>query len=166
MTPDLIIIGGAPGSGKTTISELLRHKLDAPMIDYGWLREFHLKRDWSNASEREEQMSFENLIAILRNYSRYGYKNVIVNDLRDFRIQQIPNLFAANTYAIITLTVAEEDLRRRVSARSSGFQNVENALAWNRAVLARPTLNGEHKLDNTTRTPEEMVGVVLGLVGG
>jgi adenylate kinase family enzyme len=40
--PSLIVIGGAPGSGKTTVSKMLYETLQSLMIDFGDLRNFHL----------------------------------------------------------------------------------------------------------------------------
>lgn len=91
---DLIVIAGAPGSGKSTVCRLLQPELDGPLIELGRLREFHLNRAWTNTSSLEEEMAFENLVGIVRNYFRHGYKNVLVTDLNDSRVQQIPGLFA------------------------------------------------------------------------
>ena len=90
---DLIVIAGAPGTGKTTISNLLARELNSFVFDFGVLRQIHSDNDWSNWSEAEEQMAFENLIFILKNYKKHGHKNVILNDLQDFRILQIPDVF-------------------------------------------------------------------------
>ena len=54
MKHDLIIFAGAPGSGKTTICEILQKKLNCPLIDFGRLREPHLDRAWKKANETEE----------------------------------------------------------------------------------------------------------------
>src|SRR5919199_4705247 len=105
---DLIVIAGAPWSGKTTVADLLHRTLESPYIDFGYIREFHLDRAWKNQSPREEQMSFENLVYILKNYIRYGYKNIIVTDLQDFRVQRIPELFAENSYLIATLVIKSD----------------------------------------------------------
>ena len=76
---DIIFINGSPGSGKTTISKLLRKKLkNSPLIELDWLRCYHLDKKWTNASKKEEKMSFENLKFILKNYIRNGYENIIV----------------------------------------------------------------------------------------
>src|SRR5687768_4894450 len=101
--PGLIVIGGAPGSGKSTLAAELRSQLQGPWIDFGRLREFHLRNDWSDQSEEEESMTFENLLYILRNYLRYGFSNIIVDDLRDHRVQQIPSLMNGVPLHILTL---------------------------------------------------------------
>ncbi len=130
---DLLVIAGAPGSGKTTVSDLLYAVLQSPYIDFGDVRNFHLDWQWSNESPREEQMSFENLVYILKNYICYGYKNVILNDLKDFRVQQIPELFAEHNYLIASLVIESDDeLAARIRNRDSGFTNVERALTWKR----------------------------------
>ena len=130
---DLLVIAGTPGSGKTTVSDLLYAVLQSPYIDFGDVRNFHLDWQWSNESPREEQMSFENLVYILKNYICYGYKNVILNDLKDFRVQQIPELFAEHNYLIASLVIESDDeLAARIRNRDSGFTNVERALTWKR----------------------------------
>ncbi len=165
--PSLVVVGGAPGSGKTTVSKLLYETLQSPMIDFGDLRNFHLDFLWKKANKQEEQMSFENLIYILKNYIRNGYKNVIVNDLQDFRIQQIPQIFENDDYMIVTLVLYDdEELKARVlnPSRDSGFRDVERALAWNQAVIERPALKNEHKLDNTVNRPEETAQEIINLI--
>jgi uridine kinase len=62
----IIFIAGSPGSGKTTISKILHEKLkDSVLIELSWLRGFHLDSNWSNASKKEENMSFLYIINIL-----------------------------------------------------------------------------------------------------
>ena len=72
--PESIVIGGAPGCGKSTLAAQLRALLRGPWIDFGRLRKFHLERDWSNEGHEEEAMTFENLSSIIRNYIRHGYR--------------------------------------------------------------------------------------------
>lgn len=163
----LVFIGGAPGSGKTTVSRLLHEKFQSVLIDFGTLREFHLDNLWTKESEKEEQMAFENLVFILKNYLRNGYKNVLVNDLKDFRIQRIPQEFAAEDFLIVTLVVHDDEvLRARVlnPARDSGFRDAEKALAWNRAVIRRETVENEYKLDNTAKSPEAAAREIINLI--
>ena len=148
---DLIVIAGAPGSGKTTVADLLHGTFESPYVDFGYIREFHLDREWKNQSPREEQMSFENLVHILKNYIRYGYKNIIVTDLQDFRVRQIPELFAEHSYLIATMVIRSDDeLALRIRNRNDGFRDVERALAWNNKYKSVHCLSANIKL--TTRT--------------
>ena len=111
-------------------------------------------------------MSFENLVFILQNYIKHEYKNVIVTDLTDARVQEIQQYFKSDDYIIISLSIeTDEELKRRVlSDRDSGFKNVEKALAWNRNLKKRQPVPNEHKVDNTHTNPNRTVDEILRLV--
>ncbi|CAF1309509.1 unnamed protein product [Adineta steineri] len=163
---DFIFIAGSPGSGKTSVCNLINQDKSWVLIDFGWLREFHLNREWSNTSDEEEHMSFENLIFILKNYHRYGYKNVLVNDLSDERLSQLSNYLSSDEfkYLIVTLTVGNDDiLKQRVlePTRDSGFRNFERAIEVNRNIKLRELVKNEVQLDNTIMTVKETAEKVL-----
>jgi hypothetical protein len=127
----------------------------------------HLDATWSNASVLEEQMALENLLFTLKNYHHYGYKNVIVTDLEDERVQQLPGLFPKSNYLIVTLYVGTyAGLKARVlnPERDSGYRNHQAAWAWNLGVQERTTLLNEHKLDNSAERPDGIVEAILRLV--
>jgi len=111
-------------------------------------------------------MSFENLLYILRNYIRHGYKNVIVNDLQDFRIREIPRRFKRFDFLILTLVVEDDkELKRRLCGeRDSGYRNVPAALDWNRKLIGRKLLKNEIKIANTHRHPVKTVEKILDLL--
>lgn len=163
---DFIIIAGAPGVGKTTVSELLQKELNSPLIDFGTLRTFHLDEQWSDQSMNEETLTFENLIFILKNYHKHGYRNVIVNDLREDKVIALSHDLEDFKYVVITLTIADdEELRRRISrSRDSGWKNAEKAIEWNRRVSLAPLLPHEHRVDNTHSDPSKVVNEILGLL--
>src|SRR4029077_933917 len=118
--------GGAPGCGKSTLAMQLRSALRGPWIDFGRLREFHLDRDWSNQSADEETMTFENLQSIIRNYVRHGYHNIIVDDLQDHRIRQLPHILHDVRFQIMTLIVSDpSELRRRIVSRNDGWKDAD-----------------------------------------
>src|SRR3954467_13070947 len=145
--PELIVIGGAPGSGKSTLAAGLRALLRGPWIDFGRLREFHLERDWSNQSPEEELMTFENLLGIIRNYVRHGYTNIIVDDLRDHRIQQIPSALHDVPLQILTLVVSNaSELKRRIISRNDGWRDPDAAVEWNQSVIDRACVERERKI--------------------
>lgn len=160
---DLIVIAGAPGVGKTTISHLLAKELNSFVFDFGILREVHLDDKWSNASEEEEQMAFENLTFILKNYKKRGYKNVILNDLQDFRVQQIPKIFSDFDYIIFSLYVnGDQELKKRIEGpRDSGWKDVPTAIEWNHSLVKRPSVKNEIKIDNTHNDPSSTVSRLL-----
>ena len=164
---DLIVIAGSPGSGKTTVADLLHATLRSPYIDFGYIREFHLDRYWKDQSEREEQMSFENLVYIVRNYARHGYKNIIVTDLKDFRVRQIPDHFADLDFVIATLFVeSDQELAKRIRERNDGFRDVEKAVEWNRNVRARVPVKSERLIDNSHNEPARTHDLIMGILPG
>jgi len=159
---DLIIFAGAPGSGKSTIGTLLQRQIGSPLIDFGWLREFHLDPEWKNESQEEQEMAFENLVFILRNYAAHGYGNVIVNDLDADKVTRLVELFKDNRLAVITLVVSdEEELKERIAARKNGFTNVDKALFLNRQAIESPSLPNETRVDTAHRSVQETVENIL-----
>ena len=166
---DLLVVAGAPGSGKTTIARLLHAELGGARVDFGYLREFHLDNEWSNASPREEGMAFENLLYVVRNYFRHGYAPVIVTDLLDFRVQEIPVHFRHDNFVIATLVVHDDaELKRRVliPERDSGYRDFASSIAWNQGLIERPAVQNEVKIDNTDADPVGAVEQIRALVGG
>jgi hypothetical protein len=164
---DFIFVAGSPGSGKSTVCALLWQRLASPYLEFGHFRQMHLDNTWSNASPLEEQMAFENLLFTLKNYIHYGYKNVIVTDLEEYRVQQLPELFPKSNYLIATLYVSTyAALKARVlnPERDSGYRNYQAAWAWNVGVQERATLRNEYKLDNSAEQPDGVVEAILRLV--
>lgn len=162
---DLLVIGGSPGSGKTTVGELLRAELASPYIDFGCLREFHLDPEWKTQNQREEQMAFENLIYIVGNYVRNGWKNVIVTDLKDFRVVQTPEVFGHLNFLIATLVVdSDDEIAHRIRTRNDGWKDVDGAVRWNRQVRNREAVECEYKIDNSHREPRTTANGIMDLL--
>jgi len=163
---DLIIVSGAAGSGKTTICKLLNRKLNTPYIDFGWLRQFHLKLDWSNQGKEEEALAFDNLIYIIRNYLNHGYKNVFVTDLSEERVEEMTKIFSKNDFIVASLIVnSDEELKKRVlGERDSGYRDFNNAITWNKFIRERTNLPNEHKIDNTHNDPEKTAQEIIKLL--
>ena len=163
---DLLFIGGAPGTGKSTLAALLQAALESVWIDFGALRQLHLDPEWSNTSEEEHEMAFENLVFLLRNYLRYGYRNLIVDDLQDWRLGDLSQEFADRSFRIITLVLPDEgEHRERIESRNSGWRDVNRAIAWNRDVLNRPLFPHETRIDASVHDPQTVANRTLQILG-
>jgi predicted kinase len=163
--PRVIVIGGSPGSGKSTLARGLQSSLDAVWIDFGRLREFHLKPDWSNQGPEEEALTFENLISIVRNYVAHGWANIIVDDLRDARVRQIPQVLSGVHFCILTLTVCNEaELRLRITQRNDGWKDGDGAIAWNRLIIGRPAVAGERMIETSSKSEAQILTEALAVL--
>ena len=159
---DLIIIAGAPGSGKSTLAGSLKEKLSSVEVEFSALRNFHLDHEWKNKSQAEEQLSFENFMFIVRNYLSHGYKNIIIHDLQDFRVQQVFDEFKNSI--IITLVTDDSELERRIVNRNEGFKDTVKAIEWNRNLKKAPLLPNEYRIDNTVRSAGETLKEALNIL--
>lgn len=164
---DFIFIIGAQGSGKTTVARLLKDKLNSVYIDYDWIRDFHLNNGWSNTSDSEEKMSFENLCFLLKNYAKHGYKNVIVGGFTEEKIAPILEELKDFQYIVITLILSNDEvLKQRVltESRDSGFRGYEESIRFNNRLKNELSFPNEHKIDNTNQTPEETANEIENLL--
>ena len=161
----LIFVAGAPGSGKSTACGLLKKRLQGHLIEFSDLREWHLDREWKNESEKEEKMAFENLVFILRNYIKNGYENVIITDLKDSKVQELQKHFKPEEYIIVSLIVGDdEEIKRRLVERNSGYKNTEAAMEWNRNLILRSPFPNEFKIDNSGSNPGRAVEAIVKLL--
>lgn len=150
--PQVIIVAGAPGSGKSSLSHRLQQVTRSPLFEFGWIPEYRYRSNGEIPYPEEEQISFENLVLVTRNYVQHGFRAVILTDLEDHRIAQIADVFSGLDYCILTLVVHDEDvLSRRVldPDRTSGYRDVETAIEINRRILGRSPYPGEYRLDVT-----------------
>jgi len=93
---------------------------------------------------------------------RHGYKTVLVTDLLESRVQQIPAVFSDYRFVIVTLVCSEEELTTRVlnPARDSGYRDVARTQKWNASVKARELLPHEIRLDTTSQSPMQTIEAV------
>lgn len=164
---NFIFILGAPGAGKTTIARLLKEKLNSVHIDFDWIRGFHLNSSWTNTSETDEKMAIENLIFLLKNYEKHGYKNVIVGGFTEENTAQIISEFEGYKNLVITLYLTDDEvLKRRVltESRDSGFRDFEKSIEFNKRLRDELSFPNEQKIDSTNQTPEETTSQIVEIV--
>lgn len=161
---DFIIIHGSPGNGKTTVAMEIHKRLEGPWFEFGWIPEFTKKNPYTNILQKEEeQMSFENLILVCKNYYKHGFENVLLTDLDDVRMLDIPEVFKDYDYVIVTL-YSEEDavIKERILTRDNGneFRNWEQSVNTNRLIRNRRTLPNEYRIRSDNHTPEQIVDMI------
>lgn len=152
MSLDFIIIHGSPGCGKTTLARRLHDYYESPYFEFGWIPEYRTLAPSINISQRqEEQLSFENLISVTKNYNKYGFKNVIITDLDDVRMLHIPTVYSGYNYAIITLFVDDDTIiKNRIIARDNGnlYRDWGQSVALNAMIKKRCKLPNEYRVLN------------------
>lgn len=163
----IILLNGAPGSGKTTISALLHEKLRCPWFEFGWIPEFrHLNPHTEITYEEEEALSFENLMLVCGNYMRHGFEHLLISDLRPELVCKAADALQAYHPIIITLYAEEETLRHRVLHRQNGndYRNADEAAEINRHILSSSLLKNERRIDTSVHTPESICRMILSQV--
>lgn len=161
---DFIFIAGAPGSGKSTIAKALQLNLDCPLFEFGWIPEFRNTGERKLSYIEDEALAFENLVLVAKNYARHGFKNVIITDLNNKFVEQLPDLFGEYDFAIYTLRLKDEQLlKSRVldGSRSSEYRDWEEAVVINKSLNNRQPFTGETFIDVGAETAEVVADRIL-----
>lgn len=162
---DIIIIHGAPGTGKTTTATLLHEKLRSPWFEFGWIPEFrnltpHTEITW----EQETEISFENLVLVVKNYIKHGFKNIILTDINfDSQILSLPDVFDGFEYKLFTLYANDDTIKHRILTRDNGngYRDWEGALKGNAHYTSRSLLQNEMRICTEHMSTEEVVGKII-----
>ncbi|MDR1464197.1 MAG: hypothetical protein LBJ11_02695 [Oscillospiraceae bacterium] len=162
----VVVVHGAPGTGKTTVAAQLHERLRCPWFEFGWIPEFCAKNPHTEIpAQDEEQLSFENLVLVTKNYFAHGFGRVLLSDLNDVRLLDLPTVFGHN-YVIFTLETAEAIQRKRILTRDNGnsYRDCAQAAKILRKISGRPPLPNEYRLDSMQQTPDALTDQILELL--
>jgi predicted kinase len=165
-TPDVIVIRGAPGSGKSEAAKRLAARLGTgARIEVDTLRSMIVPVDWTNQAEHIGVLSLAT--GLVAGFLRLGHRPVIVVDTfsGDKLTRFLADLRALRTgieLRVFALVPDRSVLRARVEGRpDDGFKIIPICEKLN-ADVARRLVPGERLIDNSTLTPDETVDVILG----
>ncbi|MDD2286022.1 MAG: hypothetical protein PHV32_13815 [Eubacteriales bacterium] len=165
---DFIIIHGSPGNGKTTVASALHEKFGMPWFEFGWIPEFTKLNPHTNTTqEKEEQLSFENLVLVCKNYKKHGYQNITLTDLNDVRMLNIPVVFRNYDYVIITLYSEDDNIiKDRIINRNNGndFKNYEESIETNKKIKTRKLLPNEYRIRSDNQLPIDIANEIIRII--
>jgi predicted ABC-type ATPase len=164
---DLILVRGAPGVGKSTLTEKMKACFPKGItIEVDSVREMINRVEWMNGTQHLHAL--QSAWAACQSYANAGYSPVIVIDtfgpytMRDF-VSLIDHSPQKKRYIFISLFCEPEALVTRITGRKNGFSEIETSLILNEEV--RKCRHPEERMiDTTGKTPDQTLTEVLTLL--
>jgi broad-specificity NMP kinase len=169
-SPDLILLKGAPGVGKSTAAKLLAHQFPSGVrVEVDTLRQMVIAVDWTNQAEHRKLLTLSAQLAA--GFLRSGFSPVILvdtfsGDKIDGFLTEFHAQCPSKRVCVVVLHAADDVLRERVSNREEGaFRDIGISMRINHESVrdARPH---ELVLDTSTLSPAEVMGAILRITSG
>jgi len=164
-TPDVIIIRGAPGSGKTEAAKFLAaHLQKGVRLEVDTLRSMVISVNWTNQAEHISILSLS--ATLVHGFLDLGYKPVIVVDTFSGRkltkyLAELQSTGRQLDVRIFALFVTPDILRQRIEMRPDGqFKDIDICQKLNSDVIKHKQ-HDEQRIDNSDMTPEETAELIL-----
>ncbi len=153
----IIIIRGAPGVGKSTLSKRLNDLFHGGVtIEVGPMLKMINQFEDGNSVQYSDTLNAIYLLTL--NYLESGYMPIIIiGPLKATRIQMhfLHKLQKEIKYIVITLIATNEDLSHRIDKRSIGFKNKTVSYAVNDDIINNYVAN-EIRFNTSGKSEEEV----------
>lgn len=167
--PDVIIIRGAPGSGKSEAAKCLAARLGKCVrLEVDTLRAMIIPVDWTNQMEHINVLTLA--ADLVAGFLRIGHRPVIVVDTfsGDKQLKFLADLETLQPgldVCVFALVAAPAVLRERIESRSPNqFKYIGISEKQNSEIIERPQ-PGEQLIDNSGLTPDEVVDLIIEVRG-
>jgi len=162
---DIIVIRGAPGSGKTeTAKRLAKHFKDGVRLEIDSLRSMVISVDWTNQEEHKQMISLATIV--VSGFLELAYRPVIVidtfsGDKLSYFLSELNILDQFLNLKCFALVTAPDVLRERVINRPDDrFKDVKICQSINSDTI-KYLLQQEILIDNTNLSPDETAALII-----
>ena len=149
----IVIINGAPASGKTKTAKLLSESIDkSALIDGDWLLATH-PHDHGD----QRYLRYKNITSLAKNYHEAGFTNIFIAFVyarAEDITEQVNQLAEIDTVKVFALTPHADTLKKRHSEDDYNRANIDETLDLHSKIQA---LESMEIIDNTNLSPEEVV---------
>ena len=163
MDKKLYLIGGTMGIGKTTVSQILKNKLDnAVMLDGDWCWDMHPFM----VNDETKAMVMDNICYLLNNFIKCSvYDNIVFCWVMHEQaiIDEILSRLDTSGITVlpISLVCSEAELRRRIQRDVDKGKRTSDVIERSAVRLEMYSKLTTHKLDVTGLTPEETAQKII-----
>ena len=154
----IIIINGAPGSGKSKTAELLSKSLPkSAWVDGDWM----LRSNLSDPEEKLRLFRYQNIANLTKSYINIGCDFVIISFVYVGPIglsDQINLLKTLDKIIVFNLITNEKSLRERHNNDSYEREDIEESIKLNERIRK---IEGVEMIDNSEKTIEETIQIII-----
>ena len=145
VNPKLILIGGAPGIGKSSLARQLKKTFAKGVtLETDELWGCINNVDWYN--QEQHLVALQQTFLLAESYFNLGFQPIIVVDV--FTNRSLVRTFellekhkTLKPYKIISLFMDDSQLKDRVLSRGEGWKNLESCYYCNREIQTQNTTN-------------------------
>jgi adenylylsulfate kinase-like enzyme len=156
----IIIITGAPGSGKTvTAKYLFENTNNSAYIDGDWMRVVN-PRERNGNNNDQRKLGYKNTACVVTNYHENGYTNIFIAFvyMQDEHLQeQVDLLKEIDTVKVFALVPNEETLGKRHREDLYKREGIESSLDLNKKIA---NLKNVKVIDNSILRIEEVAKII------